>query len=108
MAKKFKLLIPLTTTGRKGITLVKAEKIPTLQEYLPKEDELLLNLKVQKGRIERELEYNPIVRKLPVDKFNQVEKEIRKLKSNHHFIKKSFDIVNDSDLNTPLVQIVQV
>jgi len=108
MSKKFKLYIPLVNFKNRGFTLIKAEKINSLQELLPKEDEILMNLNVQKGRIERGLEYNPLVRKLSKEKFTEIEKEIRKFKSNHIFLKKSFDVISGNDLNSILVQFTQI
>lgn len=107
--KKSKLYIPLINLNKISSTLISVDKIKELEGIIPTVEQIQENLiacKIRQAKFGED--YKPLIVKVPEDKWEALEREIKFKKPGHIFVKKGFDIISDSNLGLPLVTIVKI
>jgi hypothetical protein len=117
--KQFKLYVPLVTTKGKGPVLLNHNNLLSLKDVVPSSESIQRHLyseSLEKSRIDelnknalpfyqKKYTFKPLVIPVSKEKFEAIEKEIKKMKPFHRFFHKAIDLIIDSSLRVPVVQI---
>lgn len=112
MSKKQKFYIPLLNSAgtlKNRVQLINSESVKGLSKYIPNTNSILKHLieqKTLKDKI-KSYQFKPITIRIDEEVFDNFVHQLKKLKPGTYFTHNAFDIILDSQSDTPIVQITK-